>query len=871
MKSIITAVLALVLLAPPMPASAVSIPLTKLVLDPSFALNGTLQLNLGSQPFGFTLAEARVQSSGKVITFGRFTILPDVPSATGGGQSFLMRHLPDGRRDLGFGPNNQNGLVRITKPVNLVGMVIGADDSIYAIGNVLGYSGTWPNYNFVVTKFTPEGIADTTFGTNGYQTYTSIGAVQNAYVSHVAQQSDGKLLVTGINRTGQPPANPVTTVYLARLNLDGTPDSTFGGAGVVTMTALGDGNYGSAYETYEPEILVQPNGKILIVVTAPDNRPAIAAVMRFNGNGTRDIGFKDGGVWHVCQNGVTACATPQLSKLALRPDGRMIGVGVSPNPSGLMLVSFTADGAPDLSAGAFVVTPTLPWGTNGLAVNTIAVRPSGKIVVTGLLQPIAVLGGGSDATLQFSAVGQLDTSFGNGGGVTTTTSITVMPAVAAQLTLVSDGSVLEIAHSGVYQVTQLMRLTASGQRDDAFNTNYLTSTQFSRGTDDYLTSTPVFDALGRLYVSAFYYSFDGAQIEQRLSRFNANGTLDTTYPVSSTTNANSIGDSRIVLPSGKMLVISVGRYITRGQNLELHRFLDDGSLDTSFGANGASTILTNVVYVQMAIALPGDAVLLSVYSCDSMDHGQCVSSYLRLVRVQPSGSIDPTFGVVGVVTWATPAQVIGSASAGQITIGDNTTRGIMKYTRLKQNGTIDSTYGISGTVAITVSNPSVVLTSMQSDDALIVADQPVALGPVVARQAANASGTTLRRIDTTGNLDPTYGYAGSIRISNTGFRQFGSSSLSILADDSVMFSEFESPNVVHLSHVDRTGRTLQGYTTLLGLKTTPEVNTISRPEGLWVYGLAQGVDSVDIFVARLVTTTFTATQQINLPFVSQTN
>jgi len=94
--------------------------------------------------------------------------------------------------------------------------------------------------------------------------------------------------------------------------------------------------------------------------------------------------------------------------------------------------------------------------------------------------------------------------------------------------------------------------------------------------------------------------------------------------------------------------------------------------------------------------------------------------------------------------------------------------------------------------------------------------------------------------------------------------------LTALADGSVLLSGLEAPDLVHLRRIDRVGRITHSDTAALGwtpVTNGSSFNTLFRSDGLWVYGSTQGASSLDIFVARLVTMTFTATHQINVPFV----
>lgn len=121
--------------------------------------------------------------------------------------------------------------------------------------------------------------AATTFG-NGGETVTTVSVAAgsiDAVGTTVAIQPDGKIIVGGNGFGGQ-------DFVLARYNSDGTLDSTFGVAGIVTTQA---GNC--------QQIALQPNGKIL----AAGGIGGSDVVARYNADGSLDTAFGNGGIASV--------------------------------------------------------------------------------------------------------------------------------------------------------------------------------------------------------------------------------------------------------------------------------------------------------------------------------------------------------------------------------------------------------------------------------------------------------------------------------------------------------------------------------------------------------------------------------------------
>jgi uncharacterized delta-60 repeat protein len=96
---------------------------------------------------------------------------------------------------------------------------------------VAGYSVNGGTYDFAVVRYNTNGSLDTSFDTDGKVT-TAIGA-SNDYVNSIALQSDGKIVVAGYSVNG---GNYDFTVV--RYNTNGSLDTSFSGDGIVT-TAIG--------------------------------------------------------------------------------------------------------------------------------------------------------------------------------------------------------------------------------------------------------------------------------------------------------------------------------------------------------------------------------------------------------------------------------------------------------------------------------------------------------------------------------------------------------------------------------------------------------------------------------------------------------
>jgi RNA polymerase sigma factor (sigma-70 family) len=134
--------------------------------------------------------------------------------------SKLYGFTPAGQADTGFGTG---GAVSVSFTVN----------GLAAQGERVVAAGTYQvavPYHGVVTRYTPAGAVDTTFGTGGVFVGPSIPGAMATYFGGLAVTGDGSLAIVGtVNRKDE--AGVVHRgILLGRLSADGQPDATFGPA-----------------------------------------------------------------------------------------------------------------------------------------------------------------------------------------------------------------------------------------------------------------------------------------------------------------------------------------------------------------------------------------------------------------------------------------------------------------------------------------------------------------------------------------------------------------------------------------------------------------------------------------------------------------
>jgi uncharacterized delta-60 repeat protein len=360
----------------------------------------------------------------------------------------ISASAPAGALDTSFG---DNGRVQ----VNVAGAFV-STDQLQAIlvqpdGKVLaaGWGGN-PYGDFILMRTNPDGTLDSGFGVNGIarNAFSSTWDEANA----VALQPDGKIVAGGFART----ANGNDDVAIARYLPNGTLDPSFSGDG------LASGLFAFVYLSFLPQavygIAAQPDGKVVALVGSNNNSPGFV-VIRLLADGTLDPTFGD--------SGRAVFEHQNAYGIALQPDGRILLVGstLDATPSEMAVIRLDSSGALDASFGQLGVA-AVPNQAASASADAIALQPDGRIVIAGAAST------GYAAQMALARVwpdGSLDTSFGNGGHVSTT--ITGAEDRARSIALQSDGKIVAVGGtlSGTTRPWVIARYNVSGSIDGTFD------------------------------------------------------------------------------------------------------------------------------------------------------------------------------------------------------------------------------------------------------------------------------------------------------------------------------------------------------------------------------------------------------------------
>jgi uncharacterized delta-60 repeat protein len=368
-------------------------------LDPTFGNNGIVTTaNTGANA-------AALQSDGKIVIAGSIGTQPNSQ------QPGLLRYNTNGTLDPNFGTGGE-----VTIGGTNAGPAFAV--AIQTDGKIL--TAAPGSLRLKVFRFNTNGSPDNTFGTNGVVTIQAAGLFLPPASEGMAVQPDGRILVA----TGR---------IVARLLANGQLDSTFGSNGAAP-TVGGE------------SVALLPNGNILIGAgsVASLYAPNGSLVTSFGVNGqTPGFAFNGAGGFVVSTNlrGITRIIT--AGSLVTSPN-----LMFDHTVSGFLLVRYNADGTIDNSFGNHGGVAT-PFPGNILAqAFAVALQTNGDIVAAGqtALTDVDAAPGPSDFALaRYSANGRIDTTFGNGGFVSTPFGDS--EAFANTVLIQIDGKIVAVGNS----------------------------------------------------------------------------------------------------------------------------------------------------------------------------------------------------------------------------------------------------------------------------------------------------------------------------------------------------------------------------------------------------------------------------------------
>jgi uncharacterized delta-60 repeat protein len=671
-------------------------------LDSSFGSGGIATTDLGGK---FTGGASALQGNGQLVVAGALRL--------GRFQFFaLARFNSNGSLDTSFGAGTSS-LGPAGTVTTAVGPIADAADAItiqpngkiVAAGSSALSEADPSQTEFALVRYNINGSLDTTFGLNG-RVVTSFASGSSA-ITGVDYTDDGKLVVAG-NASGVGalaryladlrPVTPGGTFSIALqastqlsvtandfdpdgdpLKLTGLSTTTLGGGnlsydatGLVTWSGFSAGGpYSFTYTISDGWLTAQ--GTESITVTAIAYRA-----------GDPDASLAGGPLpgFVVNQFGSSAATGNAVAVVPGSTDFVTAGSIVVSDHTEFLVARYLADGSLDTSFNATGAVMLDPGGAgHNDTATAVTVLANGSIVVAGTATGT---GGQSElAVVELSSTGQLVSTFGTNG-----VGLLALPGGVQGLGLAVEtdglGNLLDVvvvgaAGAGASQQLVVARFLANGSLDTTFNGTGHVETTF--GLQDVVGSAVVVASDGSVYVAG---SAVVAHQEFLLAHFLSNGQLDTTGfnpsgPVPGTVETDVLGlgsaaSSLVLVPLGSLGSFDlVASGVADGTNAEYYaavRYHSDGSLDSGFGANGIVTVFpqTNLQAPGLAVQSDGDFILVG----DGQPSGNNTIQ-LEIVRLTPTGQLDPTFGNGGLAGFNAPSPtfngVVVDSSGEYLVVG----------------------------------------------------------------------------------------------------------------------------------------------------------------------------------------------------------
>lgn len=340
-------------------------------------------------------------------------------------------------------------------------------------------------------------------------------------------------------------------------------------------------NMGSNYD-FAHSIAIQPDGKVIV---AGDSY-GIPCMIRFDNEGALDPSFGNEGRVFTSWNGGS---NPVINDITVLSDGRII-LGSSyynGNNRDFILACFNPDGSIDDSFGNNGTTFT-PIGNFEDICFAIAMQPDGKLLAAGGSNKSLGAFDYNFALVRYNPDGTIDNSFGNSG--VAITEIGLCNSIAYSIAVQQDGRILLAGEAQdslfAFNDFAVVRYNEDGSLDNTFGTDGKLRISLSE-TYDYAKSI-VLQEDGKIVITGYtqngLHNYDFA-----LLRLNSDGSFDDTFGnngIIITDIGNDFANSIAIQQDGKIVLAGSTTTGTLYDFATL-RYNQDGSLDETFGENGA--------------------------------------------------------------------------------------------------------------------------------------------------------------------------------------------------------------------------------------------------------------------------------------------
>jgi uncharacterized delta-60 repeat protein len=355
---------------------------------------------------------------------------------------------------------------------------------------------------------------------------------------------------------------------------------------------------------------------------------------------------------------------------------------------------------PDFGTGGWLHTD---FGGKDQA-NAVGIQADGKILVGGQTN---VSGGFDWALIRYLSNGDPDPDFGTAGKMTwdfgsAQENIEFVYVLNDQKIVVGGWS-----NSSPNSMATVIRLNSDGSPDESFGDKGILQYRFGRSTG------PIAMAVqddGKYLISGIAV-IDSFDVDWLVARFYPDGKLDSSFNKTGYNHYKFFTRENIpfsiIIQEDKKIFMTGCAGVTNKTNFAFLRLHEDGTPDDSFGnGGGLQTDFKNGQDVAFtSIILEDGKIMVSGMARDSITNLD-----IALARYLPDGTLDPSFGVDGKITHDLKGPLdnglymFRQPDGKFLVCGTNNVIGHNSYVvvRFNPDGSIDPTFGKNGVASLDV-------------------------------------------------------------------------------------------------------------------------------------------------------------------------
>lgn len=699
--------------------------------DMNFGIAGERTRDIAGQSSDYAY-DVAIQSDGKIVVVG-----------SADDDFAVARFLTNGHPDTSFNGGSGSLTTDFNGDGDIARVVVIQSDGKILVGGGRNDCGiTNCNEDFALARYNVNGTLDTTFDGNGLLT-TDFGADLAEQVNALQILPDGndfKILAIGEAHDSGVFPTADNGIVAARYHSDGSLDNTFDGDGEMRSTAFStfvSSPAGGSHAT------VQTDGKIVVI------SDQVAEMVRFHTDGSEDTAYvTDDGLKLMTPAGLIA---PR--RVDALPDNTILVAGTLDDSNQPILANFlpSRELNPDFGDGSGYVTrdpavsratrdvafsangsiTLLHFGTNG-ATYLSRYLPDGSLDSGGrtttnvapfdeAISDIALMDNGRIVTIGYKHFATKDqvtvglyspdgtpfTSFGLNGFRWHLSGGYHTRGVA--------GFVNSAENNAITVVAAKVNVDGSGRDIALWKMNQLGTTIYLNFIDLGAEETPTAIAQqpdGKFLVAGLWETQNDAPARYFLARFNADGTLDTSFLLGVGYAVTHFGETAGLLSYPRAMTVDqdgnilvVGHTNDNGSlDFAINRHLPTGQLDTTFDENGRLTASLGPYDTASAVAVHSDGDILIGGT------GGFGGSRMMLLRFNDDGSADRPEGNFGTAHFdSVPAQANDMALLpnGEIVLAGcrfGTINQRMAMAHFNANGTLKQSFSDDGMATFALSS-----------------------------------------------------------------------------------------------------------------------------------------------------------------------